>query len=354
MYDPQASTMALPVLTSLKDCTSFTKTVLPFLPQLSISHVKPLLAGEVAPKEWYLSTNPLVTAVMLCLTVAALTLALSEINRNYSQVDRLWSLLPSLYIGHFTLFAHLKGFPTERLDTLATFVALWSIRLTYNYWRRGGYNVGSEDYRWTLVRKDYSRPCFFLFNIVFISLFQNLLLLALASPAYLFLLASTLPAASQFTTTDLIISRLLMILLLLELLADQQQWSYQTAKAAYKATGVVPAGFDKADLDRGFVVSGLWTLSRHPNFACEQAIWAGVYQWGCVITDALFNWTAVGAICLLLLFQGSTNLTESITAKKYSEYEEYQRRVSKFLPGIGTFKGFSVAVVEGTVQKKRE
>lgn len=22
------------------------------------------------------------------------------------------------------------------------------IRLTYNYWRRGGYKVGSEDYRW--------------------------------------------------------------------------------------------------------------------------------------------------------------------------------------------------------------
>ncbi len=22
------------------------------------------------------------------------------------------------------------------------------VRLTYNYWRKGGYNVGSEDYRW--------------------------------------------------------------------------------------------------------------------------------------------------------------------------------------------------------------
>ena len=21
-------------------------------------------------------------------------------------------------------------------------------RLTFNYWRRGGYNIGSEDYRW--------------------------------------------------------------------------------------------------------------------------------------------------------------------------------------------------------------
>lgn len=24
------------------------------------------------------------------------------------------------------------------------------IRLTFNYWRKGGYNVGSEDYRWSV------------------------------------------------------------------------------------------------------------------------------------------------------------------------------------------------------------
>jgi steroid 5-alpha reductase family enzyme len=36
----------------------------------------------------------------------------------------------------------------------------------------------------------------------------------------------------------------------------------------------------------------------------------------------------------LLLFQGSTWLTELITSKKYPEYKEYQRLVGKFLPNV--------------------
>ena len=36
-----------------------------------------------------------------------------------------------------------------------------------------------------------------------------------------------------------------------------------------------------------------------------------------------------------MLFQGSTWLTELITAGKYTDYKEYQRRVGRFLPKIG-------------------
>lgn len=41
-------------------------------------------------------------------------------------------------------------------------------------------------------------------------------------------------------------------------------------------------------------------------------------------------------MCYLILFQASTLLTESITAKKYPEYAEYQQRVGKFLPKLST------------------
>lgn len=47
------------------------------------------------------------------------------------------------------------------------------IRLTYNYWRKGGYQIGSEDYRWEIVQKYVSRPVFFVFNIIFISFIQS-------------------------------------------------------------------------------------------------------------------------------------------------------------------------------------
>lgn len=47
------------------------------------------------------------------------------------------------------------------------------LRLTYNYWRKGGYSIGSEDYRWAVLREKINPPLFFVFNVVFISLAQS-------------------------------------------------------------------------------------------------------------------------------------------------------------------------------------
>lgn len=167
-----------------------------------------------------------------------------------------------------------------------------------------------------------------------------MLLYAISLPAYIFLLLGTVPPSAgleSFGTWDALISQGLAGILLIETLADQQQWNYQTAKERYKKTGEVPRGeFTKEDLDRGFVVTGLWSWSRHPNFACEQAIWVGIYQWTCVLTDVTVNWTALGAVSLVLLFQGSVAFSESLSAGKYPEYKEYQQRVSKFIPGVGS------------------
>lgn len=47
------------------------------------------------------------------------------------------------------------------------------MRLSYNYWRKGGYSVGSEDYRWQILREKIAPPLFFVFNVLFISLAQS-------------------------------------------------------------------------------------------------------------------------------------------------------------------------------------
>lgn len=38
----------------------------------------------------------------------------------------------------------------------------------------------------------------------------------------------------------------------------------------------------------------------------------------------------------MILFQASTWFTELVSAKKYPEYKEYQRRVGKFIPTLTT------------------
>src|ERR1700744_4221794 len=94
---------------------------------------------------------------------------------------------------------------------------------------------------------------------------------------------------------------------------------YQQAKHAYLKTAKLPINskYTQEDLDRGFVVSGLWSWSRHPNFACEMSIWVTFYHWAGFASNALINWTVVGTIGYVLIFVGSTPLTESISASKY-------------------------------------
>lgn len=101
-------------------------------------------------------------------------------------------------------------------------------------------------------------------------------------------------------------------------------------------TAKVPFKYEQEDLDRGFVVTGLWSYSRHPNFAAEQTIWVVLYQWSCFVTDSLYSWSSIGALSYLILFQASTWFTELISAQKYPEYKEYQSRVGKFIPKMST------------------
>ena len=211
------------------------------------------------------------------------------------------------------------------------------LRLTFNYWRKGGYQIGSEDYRWEVVSaKVNNRFIWFLFNVVFISLTQSLLLLLITAPTYNFLLLSRLPSQQTFEIPDLVFSRVAFFFLIIEYFADQQQWHFHRAKHTYQKEARIPEHYKDQytpeDLERGFVVSGLWSLSRHPNFLSEQAIWVSLYLWNAYRTETYIQWTGLGVLGYLLIFQGSTRLTESISASKYPEYSEYQARVGRFLP----------------------
>lgn len=349
--------MALPVVRTLAECADYNSTVGPYFYQL-----RPLpeilldsITNPAALKQLYLDTNPLITAIAFSLALAPLFLLISEINKNYSQVDRAWSILPTIYNLHYAVYAHLAGLRTTRLDVLAVVSTIWSVsaqlpfvissltpyqfRLSYNYYRKGGYSVGSEDYRWATV-KNYTGPVvFFFFNIVFISLAQSLLLASLTTPTYVLLLTLRLAGptsrAVSWNLEDTVASTMMLIFIAISFVADQQQWRYHLAKAEYQKKAKVPSGWERADLDRGFLSKGLFAYSRHPNFAAEQSFWVTLYLWSCLATGTWYNWSGIGAISYLCLFQSSTWLTELLSARKYPEYRLYQSQVGKFLPMPG-------------------
>ncbi|KAL1592504.1 hypothetical protein SLS59_009737 [Nothophoma quercina] len=331
--------LALPLVKELPECADFSKTVQPFLPQLYDLPYKLLesVNDRQALLHIYASTNPLMLGLAFALFMTPIVLVVSEINRNYSQVDRLWSILPVIYNVHYDVWAHLNGLPTAKLDHVMALSVIWGARLTFNYWRKGGYQVGSEDYRWNTV-KDYVGPVpMFIFNIVFISLAQNILLWIITSPTYVLLLTSRI-TGNTLSGYDSAFSKGMFVIVIIEFFADQQQWIFHKAKGAYNKTAKVPGGYSytREQLDRGFNTSGLWAWSRHPNFAAEQAFWVSLYQWACLESYTFTNWTFAGAFSYLILFQSSTWLTELLSAEKYPEYKVYQERVGKFLPKLLT------------------
>ena len=57
-----------------------------------------------------------------------------------SIVDRLWSILPVVYVWHMLLSSEGPPLGNPRLLVMAVLVTLWGSRLTFNFWLKGGFS----------------------------------------------------------------------------------------------------------------------------------------------------------------------------------------------------------------------
>jgi steroid 5-alpha reductase family enzyme len=259
--------------------------------------------------------DPLLVVILVAAAVCAFAWIASLISKTNSWVDQLWSIVPAVYVWIFAGFA---GLADGRLNLMAILVTLWGARLTFNFARKGGYS-GEEDYRWPVLRARMRPWQFQLFNLFFIVLYQNLILVLI-----------TLPALTAYVhrpplgVWDWVLAAVFLLFLIGEATADQQQWVFHREKARVVASGEVPA--------KRFLTTGLWTWSRHPNFFFEVAQWWVIFLFGALAAGSLLQWTVLGAVLLTLLFVGSTIFTESITRSKYPEYADYQATTSAVIP----------------------
>ncbi len=260
--------------------------------------------------------HPLLICLAIYVGVCLAVLLLSVTSREYSWVDRIWSIIPVVYVG---IFAGAASFADPRLDVMFGLVALWGLRLTFNFARKGGYARGGEDYRWAVLRGRMRPWQFQVFNLLFITFYQNAILLLIALPA-----DTALAHRSRFGWPDVLCAVAFLAFLLGETVADQQQWRFQQHKRAELAAGREP--------EQRFVQRGLFRYSRHPNFFFEQAQWWVVFAFGAVAAGSVLQPTVLGALLLTLLFVGSTIFTESISRGRYPEYADYQRATSAVVP----------------------
>lgn len=195
---------------------------------------------------------PHLLVVIVVAAAAAFCWISSLVTKDTSWVDRLWSVVPVVYVWIFAIAGIADGDDATRLVVMAVLVTAWGARHTFDFARKGGY-IGTEDYRWAILRSRRS------------------------------------PARGEA---------------------------------------------------QGFLTTGMFAYSRHPNSVFEQAQRWGFYALGAsaAVGDGLGLWggvikpSIVRAVLLTLLFIGSTVFTESISASKYPAYADYRRTTSMLVP----------------------
>ncbi|KAJ6612252.1 hypothetical protein B0H10DRAFT_304223 [Mycena sp. CBHHK59/15] len=322
--------------------------------------------------------------VQFCLFSTAATYVASIVTSNVSQVDRLWTFLPTIYTAYFALLPlwpeeqpfylapytppALAAFAEEynpRALLMLSLVVTWMFRLSYNTYRRGLFSLKDEDYRWAVLRSQLHPVLFQITNLTFISAIQNVLLLLLGIPTYVAATTPPQPLGAQ----DAVVAVLALLVLAVEFMADNQQFAYQSFKHEaerydeYRQWPGARLNWTPADRQRGFLTRGLWAWSRHPNFACEQSFWwimnffslrehhypselFAILRARPIDTGALLRplGPLVPALALSALFFSSTLYTEAITAGKYPAYAAYRARVGMFSPVETPIKGVRLAL----------
>ncbi|KAH9943722.1 DUF1295-domain-containing protein [Amylocystis lapponica] len=312
--------------------------------------------------------------VKFCAFITGVTYVLSVVTGNVSQVDRVWTALPTIYTAYYALLplwpcvSPLPLWPytpeavhpgatesySPRALLMLSLVSVWTCRLSYNTWRRGLFNlqVQDEDYRWAILRKNLHPWLFQVLNFVFIATMQNGILFLLGIPTQI----AAFQQPATLGTSDYVLGVLALVALAVEFVADNQQYSFQT----YKRSGVLETNewpgariqWTPRDAKRGFVTRGLWAWSRHPNFLCEQSFWILITLFPLLAPESpdlpalsldsiTPLWPLSPALVLCWLFFSSTIFTESISLSKYPEgYARYQQRVSMFVPFLTPVWGF--------------
>lgn len=259
--------------------------------------------------------SPLVTCVVILAGVCSVTWAVSVRSGSAMWLDRLWSIMPVVYAWIFAIAA---GLSDGRLILLAILASAWGVRLTFSYARKDGYGRGVEDYRWAIVRRDMSPRAWGAFHGLFISVYQQALLLLIVLPAWV-----AFETRTPLSARDAALALLFLVLLFGEGVADEQQWRFQQRKRAAIDAGVYTGP--------GFIRTGLFAWSRHPHFLCELLMWWVFYVIAVRATGCLWSWTIVGTVLLTVQIVGSTWMMEALSRAKYPAYADYQAMTSRLL-----------------------
>lgn len=231
----------------------------------------------------------------------------SAILRNASMYDAYWSVIP-FYFLFFWLYEFNVESLNYRMMLAILMVSIWSWRLTLN-WFRGWKGLAHEDWRYLDLRK--KTGIFYpIVNFLGIHLFPTLLVFAASMPMEVIFSSSI-----EVSYIDFIGVIVMFIGILFEMLADNQMHKFK----------LDPNNKGK------FIDTGVWRISRHPNYLGEILFWWGLYILS--IHAGAPSYFIIGPVLITLLFVGiSIPMMEKRLMKNYTNYEAYKKKTSALLP----------------------
>lgn len=245
-----------------------------------------------------------VSGLIWLLPVSIGTWLVSVKNRNVSIVDILWApMFVVLAIGYlYSSGTDVRGIVVTSLITL------WAVRLAgYIAFRSRG---EPEDYRYRTIRKN-NEPGFWFKSLYIVFILQAVIAWVVSLP-----LLASITSTSPLNWLDMLGVAIVVFGISYEAVADFQLYRFR----------VDPASHGKV-LD-----SGLWRLSRHPNYFGNACIWWGLFL---IAASAGAYWSVVSPILmtwLLLKFSGVALLEKTIVDRR-TGYTDYIARTNSFFPG---------------------
>ncbi|MBX9687587.1 MAG: DUF1295 domain-containing protein [Candidatus Obscuribacterales bacterium] len=232
---------------------------------------------------------------------------ISRLINNAGIVDLAWAAGFSILLLLYLLICRNFG---ARQIFLAILVSVWSLRLFLHLSLRFLKSYPTEDPRYSELRTAFGAHPDAKMLLVF--LWQGFVLVLMSAP----IAAVMADSAAEISVIHCLASLLCLMSITGEALADFQLSSFASEPA-----------------NKGLSCqSGLWQYSRHPNY---------FFEWMVSVSFSIFAlaspygiWTLFCPLLLLHLLLNVTGVkpAEEHSLKTRSDYSEYQKRTSAFIP----------------------
>lgn len=225
--------------------------------------------------------------------------------------DTYWSLAIGIAAIPAVLVPLGPGEPTLRAWIVVTLVGVWSLRLGLHIMRRT--LAGGDDPRYAQLRQDwgehYAR-----------NLFMFLQIQALAAFVLVVAALATAHRPGPLGLGDFVGIAIAIVAIIGEAFADAQL-----------------SAFKRDPANKGRVCdSGLWALSRHPNYFFEWLHWLSYVAIGVSFSGYWWGWlTLLGPVMMYWLLRhasGVPPLEAHMLRSRGDAFRRYQERVSAFWP----------------------